>query len=232
MAAHIGKGPHQTGAQCDPKGIKSGLAGKVRRQIHVLLNGIVHGVIEGPPRHQRDQQRGDQKQRGGRTHKPSQKLRIQRGKGGGGQGGEQDTGPDRGGRQIDAAGQQTPQRSGEHIPPTQVEHQTKTQRPGKRCEKLHDHSPIPPISKKALIKPIASAPAHSSVSMSRMAPEMGEPTMVSRTALVMARPGISSMMSPIRILSAWSSGRKKAHRVMLMPTARAESRLNTKRLGH
>ena len=63
-------------------------------------------------------------------------------------------------------------------------------------------------------------------------PEIGEPTMVSRTALVMARPGISSMMSPIRILSAWSSGRKKAHRVMLMPTARAESRLNTKRLGH
>ena len=59
VAAHIGKGPHQTGAQCDPKGIKSGLAGKVRRQIHVLLNGIVHGVIEGPPRHQRDQQRGD-----------------------------------------------------------------------------------------------------------------------------------------------------------------------------
>ena len=56
VAAHIGKGPHQTGAQCDPKGIKSGLAGKVRRQIHVLLNGIVHGVIEGPPRHQRDQQ--------------------------------------------------------------------------------------------------------------------------------------------------------------------------------
>lgn len=51
VAAHIGKGPHQTGAQCDPKGIKSGLAGKVRRQIHVLLNGIVHGVIEGPPRH-------------------------------------------------------------------------------------------------------------------------------------------------------------------------------------
>ena len=44
--------------------------------------------------------------------------------------------------------------------------------------------------------------------------------------------GPCSMMSPIRILSAWSSGRKKAHRVMLMPTARAESRLNTKRLGH
>ena len=67
--------------------------------------------------------------------------------------------------------------------------------------------------------------------MSRMTPEMGDPTMVSRTALVIAMPGIRSIMSPIMILSICRPGISVAQSVILMPTASAASRLKTRRLG-
>ena len=55
--------------------------------------------------------------------------------------------------------------------------------------------------------------------------------MVSRTALVMAMPGMSSIMSPMDILSNCNPGRKCTHKMILTPTAIEDSRLNTMRLG-
>ena len=56
------------------------------------------------------------------------------------------------------------------------------------------------------MKPPASAPAQTRLSARRTTPEIVSPTRRLRTALVMAMPGISSMMSPIRIISMCSIG--------------------------
>ena len=75
--------------------------------------------------------------------------------------------------------------------------------------------------------PMARAVAHRKVSISLIRPAIVSPRIMSLTALVMARPGISSMISDIRTTSGLAAGRNTAVGYMQNPVIRDAIRLKT-----
>ena len=69
----------------------------------------------------------------------------------------------------------------------------------------------------AAIMPSARTAAIRMASTSRREPEMISPSRISRMEFVSMMPGISSIMMPMRILSAWSCGPMRQNSRVEMP---------------
>ena len=105
-------------------------------------------------------------------------------------------------QKIASPAQGSPKRTGYPEASSEPEDHGKSQRSHKRHNKLQNHVfHIPTIHIEA-IKPLARAPAHRILSISRIIPAIVSPISISRIEFVIAIPGISSIISPIIILSA------------------------------